>query len=92
VRVRRTLSVLANRSDHPRDGASLPASLSGETVAPSGCAGQAFGFAHGLRRPDGCHGGHHLLGFDHEPFADRYAGCNFRRTGVHGKAVNEIIA
>jgi hypothetical protein len=27
-----------------------------------------------------------------EPFAHRYAGCDFRLTDVHGKAVNESIA
>ena len=34
----------------------------------------------------------HLLGFNHETFAYRYAGRDFRLTDVHGKVIQEIIA
>lgn len=34
----------------------------------------------------------HLLGFNHETLTYRYAGCDFRLTDVHRRAVSEILA
>jgi len=34
----------------------------------------------------------HLLGMNHQRLSFRYAGRDFRLTGVAGKVVNEILA
>ncbi len=34
----------------------------------------------------------HLLGIDHEQLTDRFQGCDFRLTDVHGRVVHDILA